>query len=111
MLVGTLVWLFVHRILWGPFYQLPSFLWRWFVWPVLGAFLSVTGVYAPNAATSVSRSMSKVINYTPAAHRPTERETWKSKQIPRRHAAGRARPRRRRRGECQSWKGAFGGGR
>ena len=57
-LLGTLIYLVFRRILLGPLYQLPLFLFRWFIWPPLYLFLTITGVITTDpASTSSVRSI------------------------------------------------------
>jgi protein transport protein SEC20 len=44
LLIATLGWLVFRRILWGPFFLLPRFLFRWLVWPPISIILSVVGL-------------------------------------------------------------------
>ncbi|EME44053.1 hypothetical protein DOTSEDRAFT_53268 [Dothistroma septosporum NZE10] len=67
ILIITLVWLFFRRILYGPFFKLPLFLWNifalltnWLFLKPLFFLLSVTGVLTtgPASTTSVAASSS-----------------------------------------------------
>ncbi|KAF2723246.1 hypothetical protein K431DRAFT_283051 [Polychaeton citri CBS 116435] len=57
ILLATLGWLFFRRILYGPFFKLPLFLWNvllfllnWVAWKPILLFLQVTGVVTTRSA-------------------------------------------------------------
>ncbi|KAK4565329.1 Protein transport protein sec20 [Recurvomyces mirabilis] len=59
LLVATIGWLFFRRILYGPFFKLPAFVWRWVVFAVrwivvkpLWLFLTGTGIITTSRAAA-----------------------------------------------------------
>jgi protein transport protein SEC20 len=58
ILAFTLGWLFFRRILWGPFFLLPRFLFRWFIWPPLAVIFNILGLSGGGTAVS-SQALTK----------------------------------------------------
>ncbi|KAK3046595.1 Protein transport protein sec20 [Extremus antarcticus] len=55
ILIATLTWLVVRRLLWGPFFLLPRFLFNWFLWPPLSVLSSLVGLtYGSASSTGIA---------------------------------------------------------
>ncbi|KAK5113045.1 hypothetical protein LTR62_003624 [Meristemomyces frigidus] len=64
LLIATIAWLFFRRILYGPFFKLPLFLWhllvlgaRWIVLKPIWLFLTLTGVITTSPAAAQTTAL------------------------------------------------------